>query len=324
MSAAELHGAPVAGGPVRRLARRALRRLLLHALRAPRLAHDPPLDGRRIDGATVRKLRLQGVRGQSIAAWLVVPDASGGSRAGARPGAPAVVALHGWGANASTMWPLAEPLVQAGFAVLLLDASCHGESGDEPFTSLPRFAQDPAAASAALAAQPGVDARRIGFVGHSVGAAAVLLHAAGPGATSADAPHVPEVGAVVSLSAFAHPEEVMRRWMSRHGLPRGRLAEAIVDEVQQVIGARFDEIAPVNTIARVGCAAMLVHGLDDATVPVDDARRLHRARPDAELLLVAGDHDLRDALAPHARRIVRFLEAALRDPPGARTEPELP
>ena len=30
--------------------------------------------------------------------------------------APAVLVLHGWGANAATMWPLVAPLHAAGFA----------------------------------------------------------------------------------------------------------------------------------------------------------------------------------------------------------------
>jgi dipeptidyl aminopeptidase/acylaminoacyl peptidase len=273
----------------------------------------PPLEGRTVPGATLSPLRWRGRRGQSLAAWLVVPDRHDPSR----PGAPAVLALHGWGANASTMWPLVEPLVRAGLAIMLLDASCHGDSGEESFASLPRFAEDLADAAAVLAAQPGVDARRVGLVGHSVGAAAALLHAARATRDAAPDRRMPEVAAVVSLSAFTHPETVMRRWMAQRRLPAGRLAEAIVDEVQQVIGARFDAIAPVNTIGLARGRVMVVHGLDDAIVPVGEARRLGRARPDAELLLVPGDHDLRQALAPHAPHIVGFLVAALAETPGS-------
>ncbi len=303
------------------LLRPVLRRALLRALRAPRLAHDPPLARAPLEGARLTELRVRGARGQSLAAWLILPDRRApGADAHAR-GVPAVLALHGWGANASTMWPLVDPLVRADFAVMLLDASCHGDSGDEAFASLPRFAEDLAEAARALAVQPGVDARRIGLVGHSVGAAAALLHAAraGPG------PLAPAARAVVSLAAFAHPEEVMRRWMTQRRLPAGRLAQAIVDEVQHVIGTTFDEIAPLHTIALARCPVMIVHGRDDATVPPGDARRLHRARPDAELLLVPGDHDLRDALTPHAPRIVRFLAAALAPldtPRSTPTDPE--
>jgi alpha-beta hydrolase superfamily lysophospholipase len=39
---------------------------------------------------------------------------------------PAVLTMHRWGANAATLWPVVPPLHAAGFAVLLLDARCHG------------------------------------------------------------------------------------------------------------------------------------------------------------------------------------------------------
>ncbi len=301
-----------ASRPAPALLRPLLRRALLRGLRAPRLPHDPPIATARVAGASPTPLRLLGARGQQLAAWLVLPRRREpvGDRAADR--LPAVLALHGWGANASTMWPLVEPLLQAGCAVMLLDASCHGDSGDEPFTSLPRFAEDLAVAADALAARPEIDPRRIALVGHSVGAAAALLYAAGSCAARAGRTGCPpRPRGVVSLSAFAHPEAMMRRWLAERGLGWQRLADAVVAEVQQVIGASFDAIAPLRTVTRVRCPVMLVHGLDDATVPVDDARRIHRAGGDSELLLVRGDHDLRGALPPHAPRIVRFLNDAL-------------
>ncbi|WP_237716022.1 alpha/beta fold hydrolase, partial [Rubrivivax gelatinosus] len=88
--------------------------------------------------------------------------------------------------------------------MLLLDARCHGGSDDEAFTSMPRFAEDIAAGLAWLGTRPEVRADRLALVGHSVGAAASLLHAARVGG----------VRGVVSLSAFAHPDEVMRRFLA--------------------------------------------------------------------------------------------------------------
>ena len=73
------------------------------------------------------------------------------------------------------------------------DAASHGDSSAEAFSSLPRFAEDLAAVRDALRRHPAIDTGRIGLLGHSVGAAAVLLHTARQGG----------VRAVVSLSAFA-------------------------------------------------------------------------------------------------------------------------
>ncbi|MBN8489386.1 MAG: alpha/beta fold hydrolase, partial [Burkholderiales bacterium] len=230
----------------------------------------------------------------SLAAWLARPPSAAH--------APVVIVLHGWGANASTLWPVVEPLTAAGLAVLLLDAANHGDSSTEDFSSLPRFAEDLATARQALAGLEGVDATRVALLGHSVGAAAVLLHAASD----------PQVRAVVSLSAFAHPAEVMARWLREHRLPLRWPGRAILDEVQQTIGARFDDIAPLRSITRIAAPVLLVHGEHDEVVPLTDMLRLRARARHAEALVVGGGHDLRETLPPHAPRLVAFLQVALR------------
>ena len=277
-------------------ARALLHRALLRGLRPPRLHHAADWAVGRDGAAGLSPIRICGDRAQHLAAWLAVP-----AQASAERPAGVVVAVHGWGANASTLAPVVDPLVHAGFAVMLFDAASHGDSSSEDFSSLPRFAEDLDAALASLHAVPAVDTRRVALLGHSVGAAAVLLHAARQGG----------VRAVVSLSAFAHPQEVMERWLREHHIPRRWLGSAILEHVQHVIGERFDHIAPVLRARDIVCPVLLVHGAHDTTVPLSDARRLHAALPRAELLVVDGAHDLRAALQPHAADVVRFLTAHL-------------
>ena len=284
--------AATAGGvwAMRRLAHRAI----LRGLRAPRLAHAKGPSEQGIAADRVREVRIPGPRGRQLFGWLVSPPA-----AAERP-APAVLAMHGWGANAAMMWPVVPPLHVAGFAVLLIDARCHGRSDDEAFTSMPRFAEDIAAGLAWLRQQPDVAADRVALLGHSVGAAAALLHAS----------RHHDVRAVVSLSAFAHPREVMRRFMAEKRVPYPVLGWYVLRHVQRVIGVSFDDIAPLATLSRVRCPTLLVHGRTDSTVPVDDAQRLLAVSGRARLLLVDGDHDLREALAPHSKSLVDFLRAS--------------
>ena len=279
-------------------------RLLAHAailrgLRAPRVPHTQALTHHGIAANAVQAVRMAGPRGKQLSGWLV-------SAPGARPHpVPAVLVMHGWGANASLMGAVAAPLHAAGFAVLLLDARCHGSSDDEPFTSLARFAEDIAAGLAWLRIQPGIDAHRLALLGHSVGAGACLLHAS----------QHPDVCAVVSLSAFAHPTEVMRRLLADHRVPYPVIGWYVLRHVQRVIGTTFDAIAPVHTIAQVRCPVLLVHGNHDTTVPVSDAQRLRAAAPGhAQLLLIDGDHDLREALDSHGQALVDFLHAACAQP----------
>lgn len=273
---------------------------ILRGLRAPRVAHDLARAHPGVAADRVREVRISGRRGKSLAGWLVTPPGT------AQRPVPAVLVMHGWGANAAMMWPVVPPLHESGFAVLLIDARCHGHSDREAFTSMPRFAEDIAAGLAWLKHQPDIDSDNLALLGHSVGAAACLLHAS----------RHHDVRAVVSLSAFAHPREVMRGFMVEKRVPYPVVGWYVMRHVQQVIGARFDDIAPLNTIAGVQCPVLVVHGRQDTVAPAGDAVRLVARSGHARLLQLEGDHDLREALAPHAAAVVAFLHAASseRDP----------
>lgn len=215
--------------------------------------------------------------GRMLRGWFIP------ARKGASPTASATVLLHGWGGNAETMLPLAEPLHRTGHTVLLVDARCHGMSDGDTFASLPRFATDLERAIGWLRVQPGIDPRRIAAIGHSVGAGAALLVAS----------RAQTLAAVVSIAAFAHPDAMMRRWLSWRHIPYWPFGWAILAYVQHVIGTRFECIAPVNTIRHVHCPVLLAHGTADATVPVEEAWQIYanRAHDKVELLLMQGSHD---------------------------------
>lgn len=280
---------------------------ILRGLRAAQEPHDPlpALLQQAPAGAALQALRLPGPGGKTLAAWWLRP-----AQPADRQTFPVALLMHGWGSNASAMAPLVGPLLRAGLAVLLLDARGHGCSDPVEFTSMPRFAEDIGAGVAWLRGQIGVDGARLVLVGHSVGAAAALLYTArlaGPG----EAPR-----AVISLSAFAHPQEVMRRWLAARRIPYVPIGRAVLRHVQRVIGTDFDAIAPLHTVAGLPAALLLVHGRDDDTVPFEDALRLQAAAPPgAQLLGVPGDHDLRAALADHEAPLLDFLARSLRGGP---------
>ena len=249
-------------------------------------------------GLAFSEIRFPTCNGKTLAGWFV--PASG-------PGPhPAVAVVHGWGGNAETMLPLAAPLHAAGFAVLLFEARCHGRSDEDSFASLPRFAEDCASAVDWLRVHAGLgsgDTAGIGLVGHSVGAGAVLLAAA----------RDPGIAAVVSIAAFTHPEAMMRRWFAFRGIPQRPLGSLILRYVERVIGHRFDDIAPIATIRRLHCPVLLVHGAEDATVPVEEAHAIHAAGgPNVQLKIVAGSHDDYADLERELPALVDFLRAAVR------------
>lgn len=217
--------------------------------------------------------------------------------------APSVVMLHGWGGNAELMLPLAVPVSRAGLNVLLVDARNHGRSDAASFSSLPRFAEDAGAAVDWVKARSRDPAQRIVLLGHSVGAGAVLLEAS----------RRDDITAVISIAAFAHPEWMMRRYLEQFRVP-GLFRPWILRYVEWVIGHRFDDIAPLNTVCHVRCPVLLVHGTADTTVPVSDAQAIMAHCPDnaIEFLLVdKGTHDSVEEVERHAARLLDFLQHSI-------------
>ena len=264
-------------------------RAVRRGLAAPRVARPagPP-------GGSGRPVAIPTVNDKILRGWLLPASV---------PEAPALVVMHGWGGNAEMMLPVVAPLREAGFAMLLVDARCHGLSDEDSFASLPRFAEDIEASLAWLAQQPEADPRRLGVLGHSVGAGAALLVASRSGRPRA----------VVSIAAFAHPARMMRRWLTAKRIPHWPLGAAILWYVQRTIGCRFAEIAPLTTIGRARCPVLLLHGDRDDVVPATEAEEIHAARGGApvELAWIPGSHDDYGDAAEAAATAIAFLQRHL-------------
>jgi pimeloyl-ACP methyl ester carboxylesterase len=247
-------------------------------------------------GLTFEPVRIPTVRGRTLASWLL--PAAGSDTT--------LVMVHGWGSNAEQLLPLALPLHRAGLNVLLFDARNHGASDADSFSSLPRFAEDLGAAISWIRQHRGSAARRILVLGHSVGAGAALF----------EATRNPAIAAAIGIGAFADPTEVNQRYLARAHLPNP-IVWLVQRYVEWLIGYRFATIAPVNTIRRIGCPVLLVHGTNDRRVPVSDAQRIAAAgdpRRVALLEIPGADHDSVELIETHAGRLVRFVQESLAEP----------
>jgi dipeptidyl aminopeptidase/acylaminoacyl peptidase len=264
--------------------------------RAPRVVEQA--DPARF-GLPFRAVSIPTANGRHLFGWFVSASLPGP--------APAVALLHGWGGNAEMMLPLAAPLHRAGYGVLLFDARNHGRSDADSFSSMPRFAEDLDHALDWLARQPEVDPRALIALGHSVGAAAVLLAAS----------RRRDLAAVVSIAAFAHPRSMMRRYLDGARIPQWPLGAYINWYVQRVIGHRFDAIAPTTSIREILCPVLLVHGADDTTVPVANAHAIYAERggEHVRLLVLPGDHESFDKAQGHFEELISFLDDATRRGP---------
>ncbi len=229
---------------------------------------------------------IDGPNDKRLHAWFIPAGAP----------APAVVILHGWGGTAADMLPVAPGLHHRGFHSLFLDARTHGLSDDEDFMSMPRFAEDLETALDWLAVRN--DVTTIGVIGHSVGAAAVILAAS----------RNSSIDAVVAVAAFAHPEELLWRAIPYPTPVKWTLLRVI----RQMIGVSYDDIAPRNRIADIRAPVLLVHGEDDEVIPVEDAYAIHNSLPSCRLIVVPkGTHSDLAAFEPYFGDVYDFLSESL-------------
>ncbi|WP_160160907.1 alpha/beta hydrolase [Actinomadura sp. K4S16] len=184
--------------------------------------------------------------------------------AGAAGRMPGVVVAHGLGAGGRLMRGFADTLARRGYAVALVDLAGHGAStrrlpgnGDGPAAEA-RLDRDLDVAVRHLRAMPFVDGERIGLVGHSLGAAAVIRYGAAH----------PSVGATVAISQGEMPVPASARNVLL--LAGGLEFPAYRDGAVRALRAVYPEGRPGRTYGdpRDGTArrAVIVGGVEHAGV----------------------------------------------------------
>jgi pimeloyl-ACP methyl ester carboxylesterase len=189
---------------------------------------------------------------------------------------PAVLVAHGWNARAATMTAFVEPLLEAGFRVVIPDHPAHGESKGETCNGF----------------QVSLGLERIadevgGFVGavtHSFGSIGVnlFLH------------HGNTLPRVVHIAPFC---SIIRRFYEF--AQAVGLSEEGVREFMRVSNEFFGDgkldamdgalIAPEFR----GTSALIIHDEGDQDIPVGEGTALARHWPGAQLLLTQGLGHLR-------------------------------
>jgi alpha-beta hydrolase superfamily lysophospholipase len=232
--------------------------------------------------------KIKTVKNKQLFAWMIPAENS----------CCTLIIVHGWGANAEMMLPLAQPFHTAGMDVLIYDARNHGQSDGDSFSSLPRFAEDLAKVLEWL--QQHSPDHQVVVLGHSVGAAASILTAS----------RGTDIDLVISVSGFAHPRLMMNRHLDRPWLA-GFFRPLIMNYIQWVIGFRFDDIAPINRISKVSCPVLLAHGTADTTVPIEDMRLIEASataeRPVEVIAVQGAKHDSVEHFKQHADKLIKFI-----------------
>lgn len=234
-----------------------------------------------------KQLEIHSQKDKKLFAWFIV----------SRESAPLIIIMHGWGSNSELMLPIAHTFYQAGLNVLLLDSRCHGKSEGDTYSALPRFSEDIDHTIDYAGKNLSFDGRLI-LLGHSVGAGAVLYSASKRN----------DIAAVISISAFGSPQWLMTRYFQNMFLPQW-LITFLLSYIQWIIGHRFSEIAPVNTIKKITIPTLLVHGTHDNTVPIEDAYAIQKNNFYGKLLIIEeADHDSVDKIETHGDLLIDFLK----------------
>jgi dienelactone hydrolase len=257
--------------------------------------YDPeiPLDARiverfDVDGIPREKIVFRGAQGFYVPGYLQLPTSR-------RDPVPCVLLLHGWSGSKAHFWSdnnyisggnVRKALLKDGFAVLALDAQCHGDRisanefaptnpsgppGVPPrkgyFTQREIYVQttiDYRRALDYLRTRPEIDSKRIGVFGYSMGGTqACLLTAVEPRIKVAVACAVPADRSPSSLIAPAN------------------IARAIGSRPFLIIIGRHDEMCPATEAQR------LLQAIDSRSAKLSFFDGTHKLRPDFVPVAVA-------------------------------------
>lgn len=255
------------------------------AVHPPRLA--VPLVPRDV-GLAPEDVTITAEDGTRLAGWLL-----------ARPGAPALILLHGYPAEKADLLPLAAAL-HPRFTVLLVDLRSFGASGGRVTTLGHRERRDLRRVLDFLEER---GHGPVGVFGFSLGGAVAILAAA----------EDPRIRAVAAWSPFADLRVLGREAYAHFWVLRHPLVELMRLWARIFLGADITRPSPAEAAQRLAIPVLLLHSRQDEQIPVDHAERLREAlsgNPMAEVVVLdRGRHGELDE--PLERRLGEFFRRAL-------------
>jgi pimeloyl-ACP methyl ester carboxylesterase len=209
-----------------------------------------------------------------------------------------IILVHGLDSNRAERLPLLKDLTDFGLDVLSFDLRGHGESDKVQIGAGFFETEDVHGAIDFLLDERGVEPGTVLLMGHSFGAAIVLMAAVGEDA----------VAAVYADSAFASlSEQIVDEVSDRTLIPSwgaSLLRPAIIWVGSTFKGVKIDEVEPVEAIGQIGLAVGLTHCREDDRIPFTDMLRLRTAAPGGSFFVAYPDCEHADAYDAFAERYV--------------------
>ena len=223
-----------------------------------------------------------------------------------------VVLVHGY-ADAKVGAIAWAPMWHAlGYHIMAVDLRAHGESEGAYSTAGFYERHDFNQVLNQLRATRPSETRRLVVFGVSLGAAVALAALAEREDNIVDA--------LICECPFANYASAAMAHARKMNLPFRSLQPLSIRLAQWISGARFDDISPVKTIARIRCPLLVIQACDDVLVPSADVAAVERAVRDrrergeiAEFWSVANaGHVLGICADPaaYAQHIQQFLQRA--------------
>lgn len=188
-----------------------------------------------------------------------------------------VLLVHSLRSNRVEMLSRARFLNEQGYGALLIDLQAHGETPGDRITFGARESEDVEAAVAYL--RNTFPAERVGAIGVSLGAAAIVL-----------AQHPLRLDAVVLESLHPTMREAVENRLRLHlGQFGPMLAPLLLWQISPRIGAPPEELDPIRRIGDLRAPVLLVSGTEDRHTTVPETEQLFdAARKPKELWIVPG------------------------------------
>jgi pimeloyl-ACP methyl ester carboxylesterase len=122
----------------------------------------------------------------------------------------------------------------------------------------------------------------------------------------------PDIKCVVSDSSYAALNDVLVVVFNRSGPLRNFMVIMAKVWARLILGVNTDQVAPVKYISNSRIPILLIHCVQDTTIPVDQAQKLKQADPQAKLWLIPnGDHGESSLSNDYDNTIINFLNSHL-------------
>ena len=211
-----------------------------------------------------------------------------------RGAGPTVLLLHGWNSHAASLRAFAGPLVDRDCRVLAVNLPAHGGSSGARTNMLE--------CSRVIADLIRREAPVKGLITHSFAGPAALL-------ALRDAPDLP-VERVVTIGSPIDMDKVFRDYAIRFGLSAAIEME-FRDRIDRFFGEPFLDIDFPAVAASLGDRMLVVHDVEDADVPVVEARALARGEGVESFITEGYGHNRILRRDPVMERVVGFLSAPI-------------